>query len=259
MRSLLPEPSEPSEPLGPLGPLGEPDLAACYAVPDGDGPHLRMNFVASPDGAATLDGLTEGLQTRGDNRVFALLRDLTDVVLVGAGTIRDEGYGALRPGQRRRQWRQRHGLAEVPALAVVSGRLDLNPGAELFTGAVVRPLVITHGASPAPARAALAEVAEVIVAGESAVDLPGALAALADRGLRRILCEGGPHLFGGLLAAGCVDELCLTLTPMLTGPGAGRIVAGPLVPAPVQMRLAHLLEEDGALFCRYAVVRRPAG
>jgi riboflavin biosynthesis pyrimidine reductase len=246
MRSLLPEPS---------GPLGEPDLAARYAVPDGAGPHLRMNFVASPDGAATLDGLTEGLQTPGDNRVFALLRDLADVVLVGAGTVRDEGYGPLRPGQGRRQRRREHGRAEVPVLAVVSGRLDLDPGAELFTAATVRPVVITHRASPASARAALAEVAEVIVAGESAVDLPGALVALADRGLRRILCEGGPHLFGSLLAAGCVDELCLTLTPVLAGPGAGRIVAGPLVPAPVPTRLAHLLEEDGALFCRYAVLR----
>jgi riboflavin biosynthesis pyrimidine reductase len=245
MRSLLPEPS---------GPLGESDLAAFYAVPDSAGPHLRLNFVASADGAATFNGRTEGVQTPGDNRVFALLRDLADVVLVGAGTVRDEGYGPLRPGPRRRQRRREHGRAEVPVLAVVSERLDLDPAAELFTAAAVRPVVVTHGTSPADARAALAGVAEVIVAGGSAVDLPAALAALADRGLRRILCEGGPHLFGSLLAAGCVDELCLTVTPMLTGPGAARIVAGPPAAAAVPMRLAHLLEEDGALFCRYAAV-----
>ena len=245
MRSLLPEPS---------GPLDDDQLAARYAVPaTGGRPHLRLNFVASADGAATVRGLSSGLQTPGDNRVFALLRDLADVVLVGAGTIRLEGYGALRPGPDRRRRRQAHGRAELPVLAVVSRRLDLDPAAALFTAAPVRTVVITHEASPPGARAALAEVADVVVAGGSAVDLPAALAALADRGLPRILCEGGPHLFGSLLAARCVDELCLTVTPMLAGPGAGRIVAGPPLPAPAPVRLAHLLEEDGALFGRYAV------
>src|SRR6266540_1266299 len=201
MRSLLPEPS---------ADLDDAGVAARYAVPDTGGrPHLRLNFVASADGAVTVHGLSEGLQTPGDNRVFTLLRDLTDVVLVGAGTIRLEGYGALRPGPERRARRREHGRAEVPVLAVVSGRLDLDPAA--------------------------------------------ALAALAGRGLPRILCEGGPHLFGSLLVAGCTDELCLTLSPLLAGPGPGRIVAGPPLPAPVAVRLTHLLEEDGALFCRYAV------
>src|SRR6266540_6045512 len=225
MRSLLPEPS---------ADLDDAGVAARYAVPDTGGrPHLRLNFVASADGAVTVHGLSEGLQTPGDNRVFTLLRDLTDVVLVGAGTIRLEGYGALRPGPERRARRREHGRAEVPVLAVVSGRLDLDPAAELFTAAPVRPVVITHEASPADRRAALA--------------------ALAGRGLPRILCEGGPHLFGSLLVAGCTDELCLTLSPLLAGPGPGRIVAGPPLPAPVAVRLTHLLEEDGALFCRYAV------
>ena len=245
MRSLLPEPS---------ADLDDAGVAARYAVPDTGGrPHLRLNFVASADGAVTVHGLSEGLQTPGDNRVFTLLRDLTDVVLVGAGTIRLEGYGALRPGPERRARRREHGRAEIPVLAVVSGRLDLDPAAELFTAAPVRPVVITHEASPADRRAALARVADVIVAGAAGVDLPAALAALAGRGLPRILCEGGPHLFGSLLVAGCTDELCLTLSPLLAGPGPGRIVAGPPLPAPVAVRLTHLLEEDGALFCRYAV------
>jgi riboflavin biosynthesis pyrimidine reductase len=246
MRSLLPEPS---------GPLGDADLAACYAVPEAAVPHLRLNFVSSPDGAATVEGVSAGLQTPGDNRVFGLLRDLADVVLVGAGTIRTEGYGALRPDAWRRQRRRELGRAEIPVLATVSSRLDLDPAAPLFTGAPVRPVVITHRSSPEAARRALAEVAEVVVAGESAVDLPAALRALAGMGLRRILCEGGPRLFGTLLAAGCVDELCLTVTPRLAGPGAGRIVAGAPVAAPVPVRLAHLLAEDGALFCRYEVTR----
>ena len=251
MRSLLPEPS------GPLNdePLDDDQLAVRYAVPDtGSRPHLRLNFVTSADGAATAGGLTAGLQTPGDNRVFALLRDLADVVLVGAGTVRLEGYGPLRPGLERRQRRLALGGNDRLALAVVSRRLDLDPASELFTAARVRTVVITHASSPPRARAALAEVADMVVVGDSVVDLPAALAELAARGMPRILCEGGPHLFGALLAAGCVDDLCLTISPLLAGPGAGRIVAGHPLPGPAPARLAHLLEEDGALFCRYAVV-----
>jgi riboflavin biosynthesis pyrimidine reductase len=232
--------------------LTDEDLLQLYAVPEGPGPHLRLNFVTSPDGAATVAGLSAGLQTPGDNRIFGVLRDLADVVLVGAGTIRDEGYGALRPGARRRARRVGLGRAEVPVLAVVSNRLDLDPGAALFAEAPVPPVVITHGGAEEGRLAALAEVATVIVAGAEAVDLAAALAELADRGLPRVLCEGGPTLFGSLLAAGCVGQLCLSVTPRLVGAGPRRIVAGPPLPAPVPMRLAGLLEEDGALFCTYA-------
>lgn len=238
-------------PTGGAAELTDDDLVRLYAIPDGSGPHVRLNFVTSPDGAATVAGLSAGLQTPGDNRLFALLRDLADVVLVGAGTIRDEGYGALRPGAGRRERRRALGRAEVPVLGVVSGRLDLDPGAEMFAKAPVRPVVVTHGNAERGRREALAEVADVVVAGADQVDLPAAMAALADRGLRRILCEGGPALFGSLLAAGSVDELCLTVTPRLVGEGPRRIVAGPPIPAPVPVHLAGLLEEDGALFCRY--------
>lgn len=231
--------------------LTDEDLIGLYAVPDGPGPHLRLNFVTSPDGAATVAGLSAGLQTPGDNRIFGLLRDLADVVLVGAGTIRDEGYGALRPGPRRRARRARLGRAELPVLAVVSNRLHLDPRAELFSTAPVRPVVITHAAADAERREALAEVATLIVAGQDTVDLAAALATLADQGLPRLLCEGGPTLFGSLLAAGCVQQLCLSITPRLVGAGPRRIVAGPPLPAPVPMRLAGLLAEDGALFCTY--------
>ena len=232
--------------------MSDADLARAYAVPDTPGPHLRLNFVTSPDGAATVAGLSAGLQTPGDNRVFGLLRDLADVVLVGAGTIRDEGYGALRPGAERRARRVELGRAEVPVMAMVSNRLDLDPAADLFTRAPVRPVVITHANAERARLDALGEVADVLVAGEQAVDLAAALAGLAERGIPRILCEGGPTLFGALLAAGCVHQLCLSITPRLVGAGPRRIVAGPPVPAPVPMRLAGLLEEDGALFCTYA-------
>jgi riboflavin biosynthesis pyrimidine reductase len=210
-----------------------------------------MNFVCSVDGAITAGGLSRGLQTPGDNRVYQQLRDLGDVILVGAGTARNEGYGPAHGDSARQARRRALGGTSIPAVAVVSESLDLDPAAPLFTEAIARTMVITHAGAPDDRAAALAEVADVIAVGESAVDLPLALMSIARRGLTRILCEGGPHLFGTLLAAGCVDELCLTISPLLVGPGPGRMVAGPRIAVPAGMRLDHLLEEDGALFCRY--------
>lgn len=243
MRRLLPDPADP---------LDDDALRAQYALPEPDGrPHVRLNFVCGVDGAITVGGVSEGLQTPGDNRVFHELRTLADVLLVGAGTVRIEGYGPIRTDTEHAARRRALGLAEVPPIAIVSASLDLDPGAPLFTEAAARTMVITHGGAPAGRRAALAEVADVIVAGASSVDLPSALTALAGRGLARVLCEGGPHLFGALLAAGCVNELCVTVTPMLAGPGPGRMIAGPPIATPAGLRLAHVLEEDGALFTRY--------
>jgi riboflavin biosynthesis pyrimidine reductase len=131
-------------------------------------------------------------------------------------------------------------------------RLDLT--APLFTEAAPRSrtIVITCAAAPAGAREQAAEVADVIVAGDDEVDLAAALKALADRGLGRVLCEGGPHLFGDLAAAGLADELCLTLSPLLAGPGAARIIAGPPFDAARPLRLAHLLTtDDSFLYARY--------
>lgn len=245
MRRLLPDPTE------------TVDIYAEYAVPDealaGRGWHLRMNFVTSADGAVTLAGRSRGLSTPGDRALFAALRDLSDVVLVGAGTARGEGYGPDRPSQSRRTLRRSAGRTEAPVIAVVSASLDLDPSSELFTAPDARTLVLTADHAPARRRADLERVVEVVTAGSDSLDPVAAMAALADRGLHRVLCEGGPHLFGSLLAGGVVDELCLTVSPLLTGAGAGRIVAGPLLAAPAQLALAGLLEEDGALFCRYAV------
>jgi riboflavin biosynthesis pyrimidine reductase len=144
-------------------------------------------------------------------------------------------------------------------IAVVSASLDLDPTSRLFTAAepAARTVVVTCRAAPADRRAALAEVADVLVAGDDRVDLAAAVGRLAERGLPRVLCEGGPTLFGTLLAAGLVDELCLTVSALLTGPGTGRIVAGPPPSdAPYPLTLLHALEEDGALLLRYALNSR---
>src|SRR5437899_1114982 len=149
MRQLLPRYAE------------EVDLDATYAVPDR--PHLRANMVASVDGAASADGRSGGLSGPADKALFATLRGLTDVVLVGAGTVRAENYGPAHPSPKRRAWRRAMGLAEVPPIAVVSGRLDLDPAGRFFTEDVIaRPLVLTCAAAPADRRGALAKVADVL-------------------------------------------------------------------------------------------------
>jgi riboflavin biosynthesis pyrimidine reductase len=241
---------------GPPAELDDDALAAAYALAPGVRRHLRLNFVASADGAATVAGKSRGLGTPGDTRVFDLLRELCDVVLVGAGTVRVEGYLQPRYPPDRRARRRARGLTDVPPYAVVSHTLRLDPTSPLFTAAEPRTLVLTHAGAPADRLAGLAGVADLVVAGTDRVDLAAALDQLAERGLGRVLCEGGPHLFGGLLAANLADELCLTVSPLLVGAGPGRIIAGePLAAAVDPIRLGHLLEEDDALFLRYEVPR----
>ncbi|MBV9095386.1 MAG: pyrimidine reductase family protein [Streptosporangiaceae bacterium] len=233
-----------------LADLADEDLAAAYAYPPGR--CLRANFVVSADGAATVNGVSAGLSSPADRRVFLLLRNLADVVVVGAGTVRAEGYGPARPSKA---WRWlRDGRPPTPPIAVVSARLDLDPASRLLSAAPphARTIVITAASSPQDRRAELASCAEVIVAGDTTVDLHAALRALADRGRPRMLTEGGPHLFAELAAAGLVDELCLTIAPLLTGPHASRIVAGALSPPePLPLALAHVIEVESYLLCRY--------
>jgi riboflavin biosynthesis pyrimidine reductase len=240
MRALLPDPAE------------DVDVHDWYArdwlSPGG----LRVDFVSSVDGAATSSGASKGLQTPGDNRVFVAMRDLADVVLVGAGTIRAEGYGPVRLSAERTAIRHRYGLAGTLPTALISRSLRLDPTAALFTAAETRTIVLTCAAADPAVRAALEQVADVVLCGDDEVDLAAARLALAERGLTRILCEGGPTLFADLARSGVVDELCLRLSPILSGPGARRIVAGELWPGdPRALALTGLLEQGGALFCRY--------
>ncbi|MFD6717970.1 deaminase [Micromonospora sp. TSRI0369] len=234
------------------GALTDPELTALYGR--ATRPHLRVNFVASADGAVTLDGYSAGLSGEPDKRVFGLLRMLCDALVVAAGTLRHEGYRALRLSPERRAWRRERGLAEFPTLVVVSGSLDLDPAQAAFADAPVPPVVLTHAdAVPPPG---LTDVADLVRCGTGRVDLAAGLAELRRRGLDQVLCEGGPHLFGALTAADLVDELCLTVAPLLAGAGPGRISAGDASP-PRHLPLRHVLAAaDGVLMLRYA--RDPA-
>jgi riboflavin biosynthesis pyrimidine reductase len=218
---------------------------------------LRVNFIASADGAAATAGRSAGLQTPGDNRVFAALRDLADVVLAGAGTITAEGYRPIVVSEPRRAVRRDYGLPEVLPTAVMSRSLRLDPEAALFTATDpdARTIVLTCEAAPADVRARLERVADVAVCGDDTVDPVAMRRALEERGLTRILSEGGPTVFAELVRAGVVDELCLTVSPLLVGPGPGRITAGAAWPDVTGLTLSGVLEEDGALFLRYRILR----
>ena len=238
MRQLLPYPAED---------LTDDDLVAAYAVPPGE--HLRVNFVSSADGAVTLDGASGGLGGPGDRRVFQLLRDLADVILVAAGTVRNEGYGYPRLPPERRARRLAAGRQEWPTFAVVSRRLDLDLSSSLFTGPP-GPYGRGHraGLPGRPARGAGA------VRGGAGRRRPADRGGRAAPARRRSSARAARSLFAALAGDGLVDELCLTLSPILAGPGPGRIESGPQHPA-VRLALAGLLEEDGALFTRYARTR----
>jgi riboflavin biosynthesis pyrimidine reductase len=231
-------------------PEDEDLLGRLYAYPDGDRTWVRANMVASVDGAVSLDGRSGGLGGPADKKLFAVLRSLADVVLVGSGTARAEKYKPARPDRMTRDLRA--GRPPTPPIAVVSGRLDLDPDAPLLTEAPedASTIVITAQAAPADRRKALSRHATVIDAGTDQVSLPLALTALADLGHRRILVEGGPSLLGQLAAAGLLDELCLTVSPLLAGGTAGRILTGG-PDTPLSLRLGHVLTDDSFLFCRY--------
>ena len=236
------------------GVIDDAQLAGCYAIDDRNRPSVRVNFVASIDGAATDHGLSGGLSSPADKRVFDLLRRLSDVILVGAGTVRAEGYGAMQLDPALVELRRANGLADQPVFAIVSGALRLDSESAVFTHAPVRAIVVTVEASSQAKQEALSRVADVVVCGKNELDVGAMLDAFGQRGLRQVLCEGGPTLFGTLLEADRVDELCLTISPLIEGGDARRIVLGTSEKAR-HMMLHHVLVSSGTLMLRYL---RPA-
>ncbi|GAA1605450.1 pyrimidine reductase family protein [Actinoplanes couchii] len=226
-------------------PEGVDGLVGCY--PRLERPNLRVNFIASADGAVSVDGLSAGLQGPGDKEVFDTLRMVCDGLIVAAGTVRAENYDALRLTEGGRAWRVARGLTEFPLMVIVSGSLDLDPEQLIFADAPIRPIVLTYRAAPA---SPIREVAEVIALGEREVDLAAGVRLLHERGATQLLCEGGPGLLGAMIAADLVDELCLTVAPLLAGGQAGRIAHGPPAP-PRRMSLRHALTREDMLFLRY--------
>ncbi|MEU8772520.1 pyrimidine reductase family protein [Streptomyces sp. NPDC048606] len=231
------------------------ELAEAYAYPPlaPDAHWLRANMVSTLDGAAQHDGRSQPISGETDMRIFGTLRALADVVVVGAETVRQEGYRPARAREAFAARREAAGQGPAAAIAVVTAGLDLDFGLPLFTSPLVPTLVLTGSGAPAD-RVAEARAAgvEVVVAGEgSAVDPLRAVRELAARGLRRQLTEGGPRLLGQFVAADALDELCLTISPTLTAGDAQRIAGGPSVTVPHRLAPACVLEEAGFLFTSY--------
>lgn len=237
--------------------VAEVDLAEAYAFPDGTRRCVRAVFVSSVDGAATMNGRSRGLGNAADTTIFALLRGLADVVLVGAGTVRAERYGPVEPTPL---WdKLRAGRPPAPPVAVVSRTLEFDLSGPLFTAAPdrARTIVLTCQGAPDARRRAVSRVAEVIVAGDDRVEPSAALDRLAGRGYRRVSCEGGPRLLTQIAQAGCLDELCLTLSPLVLAGSSPRITNGPALTDSLHLDLVTVLEGEGYLFLRYAL-RGPA-
>lgn len=228
--------------------LGADDLLDLYGTP---GAYVRSGMLVSLDGATSSGGTSRGLQRPGDVAVLVALRAVADAVVVGAGTARSEAYGPVRLSERSAAWRRSHGRSRAVPLVVVSRSLDVPADAPWLQQG--RPVVLTCAASPVERREALGARADVVVAGDDVVDLPAAAAALAERGLQRLLCEGGPSLLGDVVRAGLLTEVCATLSPVLAGAGAGML--GGALAAPVDLDLLHVLREGSTLLGHWRVVR----
>ena len=214
-----------------LDDLDDDALAAAYAPLAT--PWLRLNFVATVDGAATgADGLSGSINNPADNRVFGALRKLADVIIAGAGTVRAEGY---RPNDK--------------PMVVVSRSGDVP--ASLQEGSLDQVYVATVASAPGLTAARVLLGDRVLVLGDSVVDLSVLRSELVARGFADLLCEGGPKLAWSMIAAGVVDELCCTVVPHLVAGAGPRILTGPAIDAPLE--LAGLLESEGTLLARWRI------
>jgi riboflavin-specific deaminase-like protein len=226
------------------------DVYDAYRPEDPTRPLVRLNMVVSLDGSVTdRTGRSGGLGSDADHEVFDVLRSQADAILVGAGTARAERYGPHRLRDGLADRRRADGRADPAPVVVVSRSLELDPATPLFTEAQVPTIVMTCASSPSVQREALSAVADILVTGDERVDVAQGLRILRERGAAHILCEGGPSLNAVLFAQALVDEVCVTVAPLLVGI-EGRHLTEPL-PSSVPLRLSAALEGDGELLLRY--------
>lgn len=233
-----------------------PDALAPYLIVDRSRPihecWVTGHMVAGLDGTAAVGGRVGSLSTSADQALFRRMRQIADIVLVGAETVRREGYGPVRLSDEAQTWRREAGKSPIPPLAVVSRSLDFDWSAPVFTEAPddARTHVISCAAADQGRLAEARKHATVVLAGDDRVEPASALQALADLGHGVVLCEGGPHWLGELVAADRLDELCLSISPMMGGdplpvavtpPGAGL----------ARFDLRGTMIEDHTLFLRY--------
>lgn len=221
------------------------------------GPHrpwVYTNMIVAADGATAIDGLSGELGGDGDRMMFRALRAQADIILVGAGTARAEGYRPPKRNEAVDDIRRERGQQARPRLALVTRSLDLDPDMAIFDDDQpdTRPLVISSRRSWDERGDSVAERAEPIAAGDDDVDLGNALAQLRSRGAGRVLCEGGPSLNGQLVAGDLIDEWNLTIAPLLVGGDSTRAAVGPMPGGPPPgMVLDRVWLREDYLFCRW--------
>ena len=240
MRRLVPDP-------GPTSVAEQIDAYRPWDDPPADRPHLALNFAATLDGRASIDGRSGPIGSDTDTAMLVGLRQRFDAVMIGAGTMRVERYGRIISDPAKRERREALGLPGDPLVVIVGG-LDLPWDAELFTDGGGRVLLFTADQEGEPP--ATATPVDVVREEGGRVDMTTAMRHLrAERDVRAVLCEGGPRLHSQLQAAGLADELFLTIAPKLVGAG-GTILEGAL-PEVTELELAWLLQEGSELFARY--------
>jgi len=256
IRRLLPDAADGVDAAETISGLGLGELATPVR------PYLVLNMVATGDGKATIEGRTRALGNEADRVVFHNLRTQVDAVLVGAGTVRVERYGRMIKDAGLREKRVREGLSPDPLAVVVSARLDLSTDIPLLADPESRVVILTSSDTELPGCAAQVEYLRPPAEALPPETHPGGAPRFrigpllerlrAERGIRSVLCEGGPTLNAMLFAEGSVDELFLCLAPLLSGgTDPPTIVTGPGLPDPAAMEIVWAYESESHLLLRY--------
>ena len=248
----LPGPSTISEQLANFAPASMPAPA--------DRPYVFTNFAVTLDGRATIGGRSGPIGSEIDTNLLVGLREVPDALMIGAGTLRAERYGRVPPGEKSRARRQRRGVPADPLVVVVSGGLNLPWDIGLFTDGGGRVLIVTASDEEVPETATPVEVMRIPARepgrGDDRADLKEAMRRLrADHGIRTVLSEGGPRLHGTMIEDDLVDELFVTIAPVISG-GDGPRLTEILSAERRELELLWLLEAEGELFARYRVKRQ---
>lgn len=232
------------------GPLDLLDMVFAEGRGDPDKPWLMYNMVSSIDGATAVRGGSTPLNDEDDKNLFAALRAIPDIVLAGAGTVRAEHYGPIALDEERRARRVEAGLEPTPTLVIATRSLSLDPDMRVFGDPDHKPLIITGEDAPEDRVAELSDLADIRRL--PSLDPDSIIDALGD--VRVVLCEGGPTLNGQLISAGYIDEMRLTISPLVAVGESHRVAHGDDLDPPVEMRLDSVLAGDQALFLRYVRV-----
>lgn len=235
-------------------PVDDVDVVSTYASDDrpipADRPWVMLNMISSVDGGISVDGVSGGLGGPADKVVFSAIRGVADIILVAAGTVIAEDYRRPQTPPIIQEQRIGRGQEPIPRIAIVTNSLSIDPTHRVFDPEA-RPIVVTKSEADPDRVSALDPVADIVFAGETAVNVAAAVRSLGKLGARVVLVEGGPTFNSAVVTADLIDELCLTVSPLLLGGDGPRIVNGATPERPLPLRLDRILEQDDLLFHRY--------